>query len=171
MIDLKIKISLAFRPKQINNQMTISVFFDGASKLNPGQAGCGWVIKGEKGEKEEKEGYLYCGDSKTNNEAEYTALLNALIDLETYLIMTTETDKNILVMGDSNLVIQQVKGLWKINAENLKPIYNEIQKKKENFKKEGYKIEFMYIPREQNKHADRLSNDAIKAHNASIVTK
>jgi len=61
-------------------------------------------------------------DVNTNNEAEYVALieaLNALLEMET---------DNILILGDSRLVINQVNGIWKITAKNLVPFYKKASK-------------------------------------------
>lgn len=155
-------------------QDTINIYFDGASRGNPGPAGCGWVIqlptskestsKEPTSKEPDTSGYCYHGDYNTNNEAEYTALLKALEDLEAVLIMSTTTAKNILIMGDSKLVIEQVSCRWKLNAVNLKPIFDNIQRKLASLRKEGYKIDIKWIPREMNGLADKLSNTAIDTY-------
>lgn len=153
----------------------VTIFFDGASKNNPGVSGCGWVIIDHRSkESKEKEGYKYCGDHKTNNEAEYSALLYALEDFEVYLKDSKNAlqseDSKILIIGDSKLVIQQLDHVINIKAENLRPIFNKIQKKFELLRKDGFKIKLKHVPRLQNKRADKLSNDAIKNHLKSLTS-
>ena len=71
--------------------------FDGRAKLNPGYAGCGWVVR--LGAQTLAEGYLYLGSPK-NNEAEYKGLLNGLLAARNCRIAT------IKIQGDSWLVIK-----------------------------------------------------------------
>jgi ribonuclease HI len=137
----------------------MSVYFDGCAKSNPhGPAGAGFVIEfgGQ-----EHEGTHYVGPKATNNEAEYAGALCAL----EFVVNNFETKykdlKELVIMGDSNLVIQQVAKRWKINAENLKPLNAKCQDLIAKLKKNGVKIELKHIPRAQNSKADKLSNQAI----------
>lgn len=130
--------------------MKLHLFTDGGSRGNPGPAGCGIFIADEN-MNPLKRGFRYLGDT-TNNVAEYTAMQ---IGIEKCIEMgATE----IILKADSKLAIEQLSGNYKIKNENLKKIYDEIQK---ILKKWGGKIEFIHIPREQNKEADRLSNVAM----------
>ena len=127
---------------------TYKLFFDGASRGNPGLGGCGISLEFEN--KEIGIDYKYLGKC-TNNFAEYSALelgLKKAIDLNI---------KNLIVFGDSLLVINQVNKLWKCNNINLKKILNIIDRLKLNFTE----IKFVHIKREKNLRADNLANKAI----------
>ena len=92
-----------------------TLYFDGCSKGNPGKAGAGYVIY--KGDDEITCKSVYVGDKETNNKAEYTGLYEGLI----YAV-----ENNIVcldVKGDSNLVIKQIKGEYKVKSENIQTIY------------------------------------------------
>ena len=124
------------------------LYFDGASRGNPGLGGCGISIECKN--KEIGVDYKYLGTC-TNNIAEYSALelgLKKAIDLNI---------KNVIVFGDSLLVINQVNKLWKCNNVNLKKILNNIHHLKLNFTN----IKFVHIKREKNLRADYLANKSI----------
>ncbi len=122
-------------------------FFDGASRGNPGTGGAGAV--------------LLCGGRPvwqaalpvelcTNNEAEYTALGLLLREIEQRGL------RGASVFGDSQLVIRQVTGAWKIKEPRLAALAAPLI---ELAKTLG--VSFRWVPREQNALADRLSNRAI----------
>ena len=89
--------------------------FDGCSKGNPGKAGSGAVIYKNKNEIWGKS--LFIGDKNTNNEAEYIGLIIGLEEA------TNMGIKKLYVEGDSLLVIKQMKGEYKVKAENLYKLY------------------------------------------------
>lgn len=125
-------------------------YFDGASKGNPGQAGIGCVIVSPEGrtiwEHSEAIGIA------TNNEAEYTALIRLLENARALGIV------EIHIKGDSQLVINQVSGGWKINHDHLFVLCEEARTLLGKFKQH----KLSWIPREKNKQADRLSNIAFQ---------
>lgn len=127
----------------------IVLYFDGASKGNPGPAGIGAVLfENSKGQREIKK---FIGTA-TNNQAEYTALLTALQaahDLGA---------ERVQVFSDSELVINQLKGIYQIKDEKLKTLYHQAVKLSGTFKE----ITYQHVPREKNKIADRLANEAVK---------
>jgi ribonuclease HI len=126
------------------------LFFDGASKGNPGLAGAGAVIY--HCEEEIWHGHKFIGEKATNNQAEYSGLiigLNKAIELNI---------NSLSVNGDSLLVINQMTGKYKCHSENLLPLYNTA---KELSKKFQY-IQFQHVYRNFNKRADELSNIAIQ---------
>lgn len=127
------------------------VTFDGASRGNPGVCGAGFVIW--KDHKVFYEGKHCVSQSNTNNYAEYSALLLALLKCQQLEI------KNLIVKGDSNLIIKQVTKEFKIQSENLIPLYKRVLECIKYFKY----ISFEHIEREKNKEADRLANLAINA--------
>jgi len=148
-------------PKIMTKKYNIyTLWFDGASKSNPGPSGAGWVLKGFTSGKGDTlaTGYHFLGDNNTNNEAEYTALIKGL---EYFKSKKIEGTLNIL--GDSNLVVNQVKGSWKCNAENLKPL----KLKAQALLPEEFLIR--HVRREVNEEADKLSNDAVKHRDSKIV--
>jgi ribonuclease HI len=128
-----------------------SLYFDGASRSNPGPSSYGGVIYDENNI-EVGTYYDYIGKA-TNNVAEYLALFAGLKACKDNNI------KNLKVYGDSKLVIEQVKGNWNVKSENLKPIYNEIKELLNNYKFDH--IEFNHILRKYNKRADELANIAL----------
>lgn len=133
--------------------------FDGASEPNPGPSGAAYVIfspiqKDELGEKYRtlvQEGFQYIPHA-SNNIAEYSALILGLT--KALELNITELD----VEGDSNLVIQQVQGLWKVKVPHLVPLRSKASSLSRKFNT----ITFNHIPRDENKDADRLSVEAIR---------
>ncbi|MDR1471061.1 MAG: ribonuclease HI family protein [Synergistaceae bacterium] len=123
-------------------------YFDGASRGNPGEAGAGACIVGDSGDLIwEYAEYL---GKRTNNEAEYTALIRLLEEVRSRGIAKVE------VRGDSKLVICQVKREWKINFPHLREMASRAWELME-----GMDVELNWVPREKNKLADALSNKAI----------
>lgn len=123
--------------------------FDGASKGNPGLAGAGAVIY--KDECELWSGYTFVGEKETNNVAEYHGLILGLTKAIEFDI------KTLIVEGDSQLVINQMKGEYKVNSSNLKKLYESAKILEQSFEN----VIYNHIYREKNKKADHLSNLAI----------
>ena len=128
----------------------IVLCFDGCSKGNPGPAGDGAVIYDDHNE-EIWSGHVFVGDHETNNVAEYHGLL---LGINQAIKMGI---KELMVYGDSLLVINQMKGIYQVRNLKLKDLYDEIQKLTINF----YKIEFHHIFRQFNQRADELANQVI----------
>lgn len=129
--------------------MRLKVFTDGGSRGNPGEAGIWVYITDEQGWEEKR--YKYLG-IKTNNEAEYTA---ALLGVKRCIELgATEIE----LYADSDLVIKQLSGIRKIKKDELKILHSEI---KQLISECNIQIRYTWIPREQNKEADRLSNVAM----------
>ena len=123
-------------------------YFDGASRGNPGTAGAGALLVNESGDVI-WETARFLG-TKTNNEAEYTALL-------LLLKAAKERDiKTLNIYGDSKLVVSQVSKQWKINLPHLRALAQEAWSLME-----GMSVTLEWIPREKNKLADALSNQGI----------
>ena len=125
------------------------LFFDGCSKGNPGHAGAGAVIY--KNDKEIWSGSLYLGNNQTNNFAEYNGLL---LGIENAIRLNI---KNLLVKGDSLLVIKQINGQYKVKSESLFVIFNKIKELEKFFDK----IIYQHVYRIENSKADALSNEAL----------
>ena len=94
----------------------------------------------------------------TNNEAEYRALIRLLeVAAEDPLIRESGAEA-LRVHTDSMLVYQQVIGAWKIKEPRLQELWNQVQRLK---KAVPFALRIRHVPREQNKHADRLYNEAL----------
>jgi ribonuclease HI len=122
-------------------------YFDGASRGNPGQAGAGACLIDDGEVVWECAEYL---GTKTNNEAEYTALLRLLAEARRRGLLEIE------IRGDSKLVVCQVKREWKINLPHLRALASEAWKLME-----GMDVRLVWVPRRENSMADALSNKAI----------
>lgn len=100
-----------------------TITFDGGSKGNPGPGYGSYELRTARGRRRIER--LDFGDGVTNNEAEYKTLIGALEDLQRTIVNAGKDprDYHLLVVGDSQLVINQMNGLWKIKHVNLRPLY------------------------------------------------
>ncbi len=128
--------------------MELTIYSDGASRNNPGEAGAGVYILRDGTPVEKIARYL---GTTTNNVAEYTA---AIMGLE-YAVRQRAT--RVTLIADSELLVKQLNGLYKVKNEGLKPLH---AKAKELIARIGA-VEVQYTPREQNREADALANKAI----------
>jgi probable phosphoglycerate mutase len=127
----------------------ITAYCDGGSRGNPGPAGYGVYIEDEQGQKVD-ELYEFLG-IKTNNVAEYSGLLAALeFALE-------EGYARLRVVADSELMVKQMQGKYRVNSPDLRPLYDEAKRRVARL--DGFRIE--HVLRNKNKHADRLANLAM----------
>ncbi|MEX2703224.1 MAG: ribonuclease HI [Candidatus Baldrarchaeota archaeon] len=133
----------------------IVVFFDGLSEpTNPGIGAYGFVVYIDS--KKVKEGYGALGVDVTNNQAEYTAVIKAL----EWLIDEELTRGKIVVKGDSQLVIRQLNGRYKVKASKILPLFE----KAKSLIREFDDISLVWVPREENSEADFLSRKAYKEY-------
>ena len=123
--------------------MALLIFTDGAALGNPGPMGIGVVVF--HGAQKIKEVSEYIGEG-TNNVAEYTAVIRAL----EYARHSGE--KEVHVKSDSQLIVRQLNGEYKVKDEKLKPL-----KRKVDSLCQGMSVRFEHIPREKNEEADELS--------------
>jgi ribonuclease HI len=124
------------------------VYFDGASRGNPGPAAVGWVIV--TGDGIVAEGGKRIGET-TNNRAEYEALIHALSAAADYGFDTVE------LRGDSELIVKQVKGAWNVNEPELRKRRVQARSLLEQFDEWS----LTHVPREINERADKLANEAL----------
>ena len=122
-------------------------YFDGASRGNPGPAAIGWVIVSSGGIV--AEGGERVGET-TNNRAEYDALVRVLERAADYGFSVVE------VRGDSQLVVEQVKGAWQTNDPALRERRVRVRELLDRF--DDWSIE--HVPREVNERADARANEA-----------
>jgi ribonuclease HI len=128
----------------------LTIYIDGCSKGNPGRAGIGVVA--------------YQGDEKpifmlsdeigvtTNNQAEYKALVSALEYAVSFKAAEVE------IRSDSELIVKQMNGSYRVKKAELKPLYEAAQKLASRIEN----LSLRAIPREQNREADALANKALK---------
>jgi ribonuclease HI len=127
----------------------ITAFCDGGSRGNPGPAGYGVYIQDENGAKvAELSEYL---GKKTNNFAEYSGLLAAL----DYAL--TQGHTHLKAVSDSELMVKQIKGQYRVNSPELRPLYEEARRRIAQL--ESFQIQ--HVLREKNRHADQLANEAM----------
>ncbi len=133
----------------------IIIYSDGGARGNPGPAAIAAAIEIRNSKSEiRKETILKYIGVATNNQAEYKAVIVAL----NWVSENIEGDIEIEFLLDSQLVVEQLNQRYKLKNEGLKPLFWEIR---ELVLKVGGKVSFKYIPREQNKIADKLVNEAI----------
>ena len=122
---------------------------DGGSRGNPGPASYGVVIRDGGGEIVARL-KKYIG-RMTNNVAEYYGLIAALDYAESHGV------RAIRIESDSELLVKQMRGLYKVKSEDLRPLFERAQKMSKTF--DSFRIEHVY--REQNREADALANEAL----------
>ena len=129
--------------------MTLHLYTDGASRGNPGEAGAGITILDEQGHELVGTG-KYLGKC-TNNEAEYRALLLGLDKCREF------GNGRIKAHLDSELIVKQILGEYRVKHPNLKPLFQEAMQRLSGFV--SYSI--THVRREKNSRADELANQAI----------
>ena len=122
-------------------------WIDGASRGNPGEAGFGVIVEAD-GETDEIAGFL---GRTTNNVAEYAGLVAALTFAERQGL------ENLTLFSDSQLLVRQLNGAYKVKAPHLIPIFLKVMKLRRSITR----CDIRHLPREQNRQADRLANTAI----------
>jgi ribonuclease HI len=125
------------------------LFVDGASRKNPGPSGAGICI--------EKDGIMFIKDGyylgiKTNNQAEYLALLLAFFMVEEH---NTHGDK-IHIISDSQLLVRQLNGMYKVRQPHLVPLYSACKQRMDQL---GATIS--HVLRDENTAADAMANYGI----------
>jgi ribonuclease HI len=127
----------------------IVAYIDGGARGNPGPAGYGVRIEDEQGGLvDEFHGFL---GSATNNIAEYNGLLAAL------RYATGHGHRKIHIKSDSELLVKQMRGEYRVKNAGLQPLYQEAKALAGGFDRVVYE----HVRREQNTHADRLANLAM----------
>lgn len=132
--------------------MEYSLYTDGGSRGNPGPAACAFFLMN--GDQVVDFGGEFLGEV-TNNVAEYRGLIYGLKKAIKLKV------KDLKVRMDSELVIKQIKGEYKISNNDMKKLSSEVKKLSEEFSS----IEFEHVRREENKNADRLVNQILDLKN------
>jgi ribonuclease HI len=131
------------------------IYTDGGSRGNPGDSACAYVICKMDDTVVEKSGF-YLGVA-TNNQAEYSGFLKGLERARNLGI-----DK-ISLFSDSQLVVNQMNGIYKVKNQELAPLHQEVKEIANSFEK----ITFTYVPRELNKLSDGEVNRVLDEHQRS----
>ena len=126
-----------------------TAYIDGGARGNPGPAGWGAQILDQQGAVV-AELYGAIGTA-TNNVAEYHGLL------ETLRWCLSNQATRVSVKSDSLLLVQQMRGAFKVKSEGLKPLYGQARL----LATQIGRVTFDHVPREKNKDADRLANQAM----------
>jgi ribonuclease HI len=127
------------------------LFTDGGARGNPGPAAYAFVLEGEDGELIASEGVAI--GTATNNVAEYSGLVAGLrraLDLGL---------KHVELVSDSELMVKQMRGEYRVKNEGLRPLYDEAQR----LARAIGDVEYRHVRRAENELADRLVNDALDA--------
>ncbi|WP_219669751.1 reverse transcriptase-like protein, partial [Streptomyces bambusae] len=132
--------------------MRLVVEADGGSRGNPGPAGYGAVVLDPATGETLAERAEYIGIA-TNNVAEYRGLIAGLT-----AVRELAPDAEVTVRMDSKLVVEQMSGRWKIKHPDMKPLAAEAARVLS-----PARVTYEWMPRERNKHADRLANEAMDA--------
>jgi ribonuclease HI len=126
------------------------LYCDGASRGNPGRAAIGYAIFDADGTEIAAHGE-YLGDSLTNNVAEYSSLLHGVDDAHARGI------RRLRVRMDSQLVVRQMRGVYKVKHPGLKPLHARALQRVQHF--DSFRIE--HVRRSDNRRADALANQAL----------
>lgn len=140
----------------------IVIYTDGGSRGNPGKAAVGAVFCNEKGGVIKKYGE-YLGDGLTNNEAEYQAVIFALKKFKALFGKKIAEVSDIEIKSDSELLVKQMNGEYKIENEKIQKLFIEVW----NLKIDFGSVRFKSIPREKNSEADGMVNEALDSQSSA----
>lgn len=139
--------------EDISNKILVNT--DGGSRGNPGPAAIGVVFRDGAGHIIKSYGEAI--GTATNNQAEYQAVVFAMQKLKALLGTGRSRNTEISFYLDSELVVRQLTGKYKIETETLFPLFIKIWNLKMDFKE----VSFQHVPREKNQDADRMVNEAL----------
>ncbi|MBU2028930.1 ribonuclease HI family protein [Patescibacteria group bacterium] len=149
----------------------IIMYTDGGSRNNPGPAAIGVYFSAQGGSASGGETldkkYSECIGVKTNNEAEYEAVIFGLKKVKSLLGKDKIQNAEIECRLDSELVVKQLKHEYKIKEASIQKLFLEVWNLMLDFKS----VVFYHIPREENKLADKLVNEALdqEAKQAKLI--
>ena len=140
----------------------IEVYFDGLCQpINPGGISCyAFIVKSDGRIVHSDYGIAAkpFSEESTNNVAEYTALVKAL----QWLLANDFNSKKVEIKSDSQLIVNQLTGDYKVKARRILPLFKQVLFLKTKFQD----IQIKWIPRDKNREADRLTN---KAYNNALL--
>jgi ribonuclease HI len=132
----------------MTDSAVLTINIDGAARGNPGPAAFAFVILRDGQPVIEEAGRL---GSATNNVAEYTALVRALERAAEL------GGKRVIVRSDSELLVKQMNGLYRVKHDQLKVLHDQASQLRERFRT----VSIVHVPRSANSHADRLCNEVL----------
>ena len=135
--------------------MRYTIHADGGARGNPGPAGAGALIRDGLGNAVAAVSKFL--GHRTNNYAEYEAVILAFLELAKMVPAHERESTAVDVKMDSLLVVQQMRGAWKIKHPDMKTQQARLQKAASVFGT----VSFMHVPRAQNGDADALANEAM----------
>ncbi len=138
-------------PAKAQASPTITLYCDGASRGNPGEAAAGFVILDAHGTELVARG-VYLGQC-TNNMAEYQALILGLHEAHQLKV------EQLTIRLDSELVARQIEGRYQVKDAKLKPLYTKAMSLLRGFRSHT----ISHVPRRENQRADELANQALDA--------
>jgi ribonuclease HI len=138
----------------------LTVFCDGSCEPNPGGiAAFGWTVYDGEEKVHEFCSVACAGEGATNNIAEYGAVISVL----SWLLANGYAGRKVIVHSDSELLVCQLAGKYKVKAPNLIPLHQRALKLATLFRE----VAFKWVPREKNTEADALSK---RAHQSSLLS-
>lgn len=152
----------AGRLQQMKAKEKIIIYTDGGSRGNPGPAAVGYVITDAKGAILKSAGETL--GRKTNNEAEYEAVIRALKKLKALVGKEKTKSMAVEIRADSELLVRQLNHEYKIESETTIPLFIQIW----NLILDFGSISFTHVPREKNREADRMVNQALDQESAKL---
>ena len=144
------ELDLLYKKLTVDNKITL--YIDGAADLHSKTAGIGGIIYSSNNEIFSFSEYLH---DATNNEAEYNALISGLKSLLKLNLL------NPIIYSDSELVVNQVNGEYRVKNDRMKLLYKEVTSLLSNF--ETWSL--IHVLRDKNKVADKLANEGRKKVN------
>ncbi|MEO6412612.1 MAG: bifunctional RNase H/acid phosphatase [Pedococcus sp.] len=137
------------------NRRALIIEADGGSRGNPGVAGYGALVRDAASGRVLWEGAAPLG-KESNNVAEYSGLIAGLT-----AVLRIDAGADVEARMDSKLVVEQMAGRWKIRHPDMRQLALEARDVAAQISAAGGSVSFTWIPREQNKDADALSNDGM----------
>ena len=138
--------------------ITATLFFDGASKGNPGPAGYGYQIISPI-LKQDLVDSKFLGTT-TNNVAEYHGIIAGLTRIKSLIQEHNLSHLQLLIKGDSQLVINQLKQLWEVKSPSIRDLYQSAVSLLHDLSMDGHQVTLQHIKREENRVADHLASTA-----------
>src|SRR3989344_930799 len=138
------------------------VYTDGGSRGNPGPSAIGVIIMDKRGHPIKSYGETL--GVKTNNEAEYGAVIFALKKIKALAGKEKTQEMNLEIRADSELLVKQLNHEYKIESETVTPLFIQIWNLMLDYKS----VKFAHIPREKNREADQMVNRALDNENAKL---
>lgn len=140
-------------PPKISERLV--VYTDGGSRGNPGPSALGVHITDTSGHIIKSYGETL--GTKTNNEAEYMAVIAAMKKIKALFGKEKAKKMHLDMRADSELLVRQLNHEYKIESENVQPLFIQIW----NLMLDFGKVTFTHVPREKNRAADRMVNEAL----------